>query len=72
MMSPLRGFGISYHFPMRIGEYRQGCLLSRPPGTLSSTQRGGEGWGEEVLIGEATGYHLEMVSRTSVLQRFHP
>ena len=46
---------------MTIGEYRQRCLLSRPSGTLSSTRSGGEGWGEEVPIGEATGYHLELV-----------
>ena len=51
---------MSYHFPMRIGEYRQGCLLSRP-GTLSSIRNGGEGWGEEALIGEATVYHWELV-----------
>ena len=25
----------------------EGCLLSRPSGTLSSTRSGGEGWGEE-------------------------
>ena len=36
-------------------------LLSRPSGTLSSTQSEGEGWGEEALIGEATVYYSEMV-----------
>ena len=32
----------SYDFPMTIGDYGHGCLLSRPSGTLSSTQSGGE------------------------------
>ena len=36
-------------------------LLSRPSGTLSSIRNGGEGWGEEALIGEAIGYHLERI-----------
>ena len=36
-------------------------LLSRPSGTLSSILNGGEGWGEEAHIGEATGAHSEMV-----------
>jgi hypothetical protein len=32
-----------------------GRLLSRPAGTLSSIQDGGEGWGEEVATARAAG-----------------
>ena len=37
-------------------------LLSRPPGTLSSTRCGGEGWGEEAIFGEATDSLWDLVS----------
>ena len=33
---------------MTAGGFADECLLSRPSGTLSSIQNGGEGWGEEV------------------------
>jgi hypothetical protein len=38
MEGQVRGFHASYHLPMRIGEYRQECLLSRPSGTLPSNR----------------------------------
>ena len=46
---------------MRIGGFAEECLLSRPPGTLSSTRSGGEGWGEEAHFGEATDSHWDLV-----------
>ena len=51
----------SYHFPMTFG----GIVASTSSPHPSSIPNGGEGAqraGEEALIGEATGYHLEMGS----------
>ena len=53
---------VSYHFALRLGGILQRSLLSP---ALSSTPSGGEGArraGEEVSIGETTGYHWELVS----------